>query len=323
MSIDVSVIIPTYKRDVLLAQCLRSLFAQDYPRDKIEYVVIDDGGGAGLTGELLKRLAAEHGNLVLLTQRHQGPAVARNRGVKASRGGIICFIDDDCAAPGDWVRRMVAQHERNPDTAAVGGLTTTSTNCVPVLLGQFLANNSIQTHVNGEKQTIFFPTCNVSFKRRVIEAHPFNEHFPLPGGEDLELFWRLFKEGHRFLWDKGIEVIHYRHDTLMSCLYQAYIYGRGNFLAQYLHQDQPLLHEIKTGKIDFWAATCVNLLKAFRFSLLQGRALIREMGITGFVPKAEVYIGFFWHKIFYVAGNIVEYFRAKEDMRSYLKDEAA
>jgi GT2 family glycosyltransferase len=314
MSIDVSVIVPTYRRDFLLAQCLDSLAVQDYPPEKVEWIVIDDSGNRSLDRSWYKG-REKFPALTVLFQDHQGPAVARNRGIQVARGNIICLIDDDCVAGKGWLRSMVQQHEEHPEMAAVGGLTVTSTDRIPVLLGQFLANNSIQTYINGEKETIFFPTCNVSFKRRVLEEHRFNEHFPLPGGEDLELFWRLFKSGHRFLWKKEIQVIHYRHDTLMSSLRQAYIYGRGNFLVQYLHQDHPLLHELKTGRMDFWFAAFVNFFKATRFSFLQGRALIQEKGVTGLFQKIEVYAGFFWNKIFYLAGNIVEYFRIKTDMQ--------
>jgi len=41
-----SVVIPTYRRPERLVACLRSLAALDYPRDRFEVIVVDDGSGA-------------------------------------------------------------------------------------------------------------------------------------------------------------------------------------------------------------------------------------------------------------------------------------
>lgn len=313
MGVHVSVIIPTFKREILLAQCLDSLFAQDYPQELMEILVINDGG-SGPTSTLIEQLRSCHANLRVLNQDHQGPAAARNLGVASSRGDIICFIDDDCVAAKDWVTAMVSSHQEQPSMAAIGGLTLTATDKTAVLLGQFLANGSIETGINGNRETIFFPTCNVSFKRHVLEAEKFNEAFPLPGGEDLELSWRLYKKGYRFLWKKEIRVTHFRNDTLRSCVGQAYKYGRGNFLVQSLHGDHPLLKELQTEKLRFWTATLVNVLKIPRFSYLLGKALIQEHQITSPFKKASVYALFALHKIFYIAGNIEEFFRVKADL---------
>lgn len=313
MGVEISVIIPTHRRDILIAQCLESLFVQDYPQDRIELMVIDDSGNVP-ADRLLNKLRVGHSNLRILSQQHKGPAAARNLGIRSSKGRIICFIDDDCVAAKNWVSSMARAHDQHPDIAAIGGTTVTSTDKIPVLAGQFLATGSIETQINGNKETIFFPTCNVSFKRHVLEVSGFDEKFPLPGGEDLELFWRLFKRGHRFVWDKSILVIHHREDTLRSFLKQAFVYGRGNYLVQHLHQDQPLLKELKTGTFQFWIATLLNIFKIPRFSYVLGRKLIKEYNIDSPAKKVAVYGHFLIHKIFYIVGNIAEFLRINKEM---------
>jgi sulfatase maturation enzyme AslB (radical SAM superfamily) len=109
-------------------------------------------------------------------------------------------------------------------------------------------------------------------------------------------------------------VIHYRNDTLRSCMGQAYKYGRGNFLVQSLHHDHPLLKELRTEKFGFWIATLINALKIPRFSYILGTAVIREHKITSLSKKAAVYAIFALHKICYIAGNIVEFFRVRSDL---------
>ncbi len=312
MNIDISVVIPTYKRIERLENCLKSLFVQDYHKDRYEIIVVDDGKDERAKS-MLAQLQENNSNLRYLAQDHRGPAVARNRGAQASFGQIIAFIDDDCGVCDGWLRAMAESHRKNPEIVAIGGLTFTSTQKSPVLVSQFLSNCSIETYVNGKKEVTFFPTCNVSLKRHVFDKYKFNETFLLPGGEDLEFFWRLFKEGYRFIWDKDITVIHYRDDTILEFFGQAYIYGRGNLLAQHLHKDQPLLKEIKTGKISFWVATLINALKIPRFSYLLGNRLIQQVSIKDIHKKLSIYVYFALHKIFYLMGNIVEFIRIRRE----------
>ncbi|MDD5115943.1 MAG: glycosyltransferase [Candidatus Omnitrophica bacterium] len=308
---DISIVIPTYKRYDLLKQCLDSVLQQDYPLDGYEVIVVDDAC-EGIIKGMLEGLMGRYPNLRYLTQAHRGPAAARNLGIRSCRGDIIGFIDDDCLVDKDWVRLMVQAHLNAHEIAAVGGLTVAYTAKSTVLASQFLSNCSIETFYRGSSQVIFFPTCNVSLKKEIFQAFRFDENFPAPGGEDLEFFWKLFKDGYRFVWDKKIRTVHYRDETTSSFLKQAYIYGRGNFLAQYLHGDHPLLKELKTGSVSFWCASFINIMKIPRFSYLLGRKLIKESGIKSTWKKLSIYAYFLLHKIFYILGNISEYIRTRD-----------
>src|SRR5436190_21831253 len=89
-----SVVVPTHERGPALRACLESLAALDYPPERYEVIVVDDGGSAPLD-ELLDPL---HGRLrvELLAQRRAGPAGARNAGVMRAGGEVLAFTDDDC-----------------------------------------------------------------------------------------------------------------------------------------------------------------------------------------------------------------------------------
>jgi MoaA/NifB/PqqE/SkfB family radical SAM enzyme/GT2 family glycosyltransferase len=311
VSIDISIVIPTYKRRDRLRECLGSVFRQDYQPDKFEVVVVDDNSDYE-TERLLRGFKKTYPKLRFLAQNHKGPAAARNLGSKVSQGEIIGFVDDDCTVSADWVKLMVQEHREHPQIAAVGGATSLPGNKTSILVSQFLSTHSIETVINGKKEVIFFPTCNVSFKKRILDKYQFNEKFPLPGGEDLELFWRIFSSKERFIWKKNIQVTHYRQDSLGSFIRQAYSYGRGNFLTRHLHNNHPLLKELKTGKISFWTAALINILKIPRFSFLLGNMLIEEGGIRSISKKLSVYAYFTLHKIFYIVGNIAEFLGIKQ-----------
>ncbi len=85
-----SIIIPAYNRGKLLKIALNSVFAQTF--SDYEVIIVDDGSTDG-TKEIVS--AAKRKNLSYVYQENQGPAAARNRGLKAARGRFVCFLDSD------------------------------------------------------------------------------------------------------------------------------------------------------------------------------------------------------------------------------------
>src|SRR5262245_35313420 len=90
----ISVIIPTYERVGQLSVCLGALVAQDYPRDHFEVLVVDDGSAT--SPEAGVDAFRDRLNVQFLTQRHAGPATARNFGAAHAKGDFLAFTDDDC-----------------------------------------------------------------------------------------------------------------------------------------------------------------------------------------------------------------------------------
>jgi|GEM_PF-3417899 len=115
----VSVIIVTYNRQDTLEKALRSLFVQDYPQDKYEIIVVDDGS-TDRTDNLVKRLQKDY-PFVYLKQEHKLSASARNLGIKKAKGEIICFLDSDCIAPSNWISSIINLYQLHPEVVSVGG----------------------------------------------------------------------------------------------------------------------------------------------------------------------------------------------------------
>jgi glycosyltransferase involved in cell wall biosynthesis len=88
---EVSVVVPTHNRAVLLCQTLRSAVAQR--EVDLEVVVVDDGSADG-TGEAVAGLRDDRVRLVR-HERSQGVSAARNRGIAEARGAWVAFLDDD------------------------------------------------------------------------------------------------------------------------------------------------------------------------------------------------------------------------------------
>lgn len=87
----VSVIVPTYNCSELLPQAVRSVLSQGLSNEDLELIVVDDGS----TDDVAAALAPFDGAVTLLRQGNAGPAAARNRGVAASRGVFVTFLDAD------------------------------------------------------------------------------------------------------------------------------------------------------------------------------------------------------------------------------------
>lgn len=88
----VSVIIPAYNRETMIAECLKSVLAQSH--QNFEVIVIDDGS-TDSTVELVKKLQAQDDRIYLICNQHQGVSVARNTGLDAAKGEFVFFLDSD------------------------------------------------------------------------------------------------------------------------------------------------------------------------------------------------------------------------------------
>jgi glycosyltransferase involved in cell wall biosynthesis len=117
----VSVVVPTWNRAALLSDCLASLRRQDYPQDRFEILVVDDGS-TDSTSEVVRRLRLQPGpEIRYVHQAHGGLNVARNAGIAASRGDPICFVDDEADVPSGWLQALVGGALRHPEAGCLGG----------------------------------------------------------------------------------------------------------------------------------------------------------------------------------------------------------
>jgi glycosyltransferase involved in cell wall biosynthesis len=102
----VSAVIPTFNRANLVCEAVESVLQQSYRN--MEVIVVDDGS----TDDTLVRLQAYGDRVRVISQSNAGPAVARNRGISASKGEIVAFLDSDDLWLPNKIERQVALMER-------------------------------------------------------------------------------------------------------------------------------------------------------------------------------------------------------------------
>jgi GT2 family glycosyltransferase len=182
-----SVVIPTYRRELLLRRCLTALIEQRQVSGRFEIVVVDDGRSTD-TRKLVEWLgsagAAESPELRYVPQRHgvRGPAAARNTGWRAARAPIIAFTDDDTIPAPDWLCEGLAAMADG--AAAVAGHVTVPLPAVPTDWERNTAG------LDGAE----FVTANCFVRREVLSAlGGFDERFTSAWREDSDLYFSLLE----------------------------------------------------------------------------------------------------------------------------------
>lgn len=94
MKTKVSIIIPAYNIRDYIEKCLQSVLDQDYEKDSLEIIVVDDGSTDG-TSEILDEYSSKNNSIKVIHKLNEGVSAARNDGIKASTGEYIFFFDGD------------------------------------------------------------------------------------------------------------------------------------------------------------------------------------------------------------------------------------
>jgi glycosyltransferase involved in cell wall biosynthesis len=223
-----SVVIPTYDRPAALARLLESLANLDYPADRYEILVVNDGGPP-----LEAVVAAFAGRLRLLSQANAGPGAARNLGAAAAGGEFLAFTDDDCLVTPGWLAGLATALASRPE-ALCGGRTVNGLPANPYAaasqaLLDFLALRYRPGHLLGA----CFPSENLALaKAAFFDVGGFNPD--LRHGEDRELSYRWAALGRPFAVAPEAVVRHHHHLDLAGFLRQHFAYGRGTGLLRRL-----------------------------------------------------------------------------------------
>ncbi len=106
---NLSVVVATHNRGVLLRRLLGTLAGQTLAPERFEAVVVDDGSTPP-AAEALEGLSTPF-DLTLVRQSNAGPASARHRGIGAARGDIVVIIDDDMELGPEFLSRHLEAHE--------------------------------------------------------------------------------------------------------------------------------------------------------------------------------------------------------------------
>jgi glycosyltransferase involved in cell wall biosynthesis len=233
-----SVVIPTYNRLDMLVRVLDALHSQmDAP--PFEVIVVNDGS----TDETDHVMSARQG-ITFRTQPNSGPGRARNHGVSLARGRYVLFIGDDTVPE----PRFLAEHARvhreagdDPLAACLGytgwprGERVTAfmdyINDYGLQFGYKLIRHGAVVPFN------FFYTSNISIDRTVLGNEPFDTTFPSAAWEDIELAFRLDRQGLKIHYNERAVTRHYHPMTIDSFARRQYTVGKSGAIFYEKHPE--------------------------------------------------------------------------------------
>ncbi len=203
MPTPLSVVLATYNRRPILDRTLDALAGQTQ-RD-FRTVVVDDGSSDDTWQYLQARAGGARGPaLEIAHQQNQGPGQARNRALRLVEQGLVLFLGDDVIPRPSFVAEHRAGHDGTPDVApprAIVGFTDWCRSRMRVTpLLEMINQEGHQfgyAHMTPGEVVPFtcFYTSNVSLPREILGDDPFDPSFAGYGWEDVELGYRLSRQG--------------------------------------------------------------------------------------------------------------------------------
>ena len=198
MTPDVSVVIPAYNAEGFIRQCLSGIAAQTLARERFEIILVDDGSRDN-TFRVCEAIKAELGleSLRLVQQANAGPASARNQGIRQAQAAIVAFLDSDCVPHPGWLAALIKPLLECSELQGVEGQTLPMEGKISQL-----------HHIVENRQGGLYWTCNIAYRKAVLLAvGGFDEGFPLPSGEDIDLAQRIQRQG-KILFEPAAVVEH-------------------------------------------------------------------------------------------------------------------
>ena len=235
-----TVIVPTYDRRRLLELTLDSLAKQDLHRDRFEVLVVDDGSSDDTAAAV--RGFEDRLDLRYFYQPDEGYRVARARnvGIRHARGEVCVFVDSGVLLHSASLSAHVHAHDAAAEPLALNGYVYCFNldNEDARLIRKAVDVDDIDSTIASLSRTGTWPdvrepfyerysddfghlpapwlmywTCHASARtEQVRSVGLYDEEFRQWGGEDLDLAYRLHRDGARLGVLREASSLHYPHD---------------------------------------------------------------------------------------------------------------
>ncbi len=219
----ISVVIATRNRQALLAQTLDSLASQDWPADRLE-VVVADNGSSDATAEVVTSLGRRCGAPLVryLFVATPGKSAAVNQALAIATGDLVALTDDDVRADPDWLSRLAAAFDETGADFVAGRVKPAWESAPPDWLSPSLygviavpENGDERVPIEAAQQRVMPIGANMAVRREVVQrigglrADLGKLDGSLRTGEDHEFFLRMLRAGFSGVYEPTA-VVHHR-----------------------------------------------------------------------------------------------------------------
>jgi glycosyltransferase involved in cell wall biosynthesis len=266
---SLTIAICTKDRPARLARLLKSLLlvttASRFPRTEV--LVVDNASVDSATRDAV----AAFDGVKYIFEPRAGLNFARNAALHHAAGDLLAFLDDDVVVDRGWLDGLFAAWEGSPSAGGFTGL---------VLPYRLETEAQIQFEQRGGFGRGFEPKrfhvasadnplhpvgagiigagCNMAFDRAlVLGIGGFDEALdtgaPLPGGGDLDIFYRVLRSGRMMVYEPRYAVYHEHRESLPQLRRQYWSWGVGfmAFLTKSRRHD-PALRCKQTAMLRWW-----------------------------------------------------------------------
>jgi GT2 family glycosyltransferase len=238
-----SIIIPTHNRAEILLLCLEAVSRLEADSSSFEVIIVDNLS-TDHTKDACTAFADSHPNLTVryIFEGTQGVSYARNRGVKDTRGEIICLLDDDSPPTPKWLDALL-QPFSDPKVGCAGGPS------VPDFQGQQVPDwlkGDLQGLLSGYGLPFKEPTpvsrwehyplsCNMAIRKKLFdELGYFRTDLDRTGNQalaagDTEMADRIHKAGWKVMYVPDAPVNHFVPPGRLT---KTHVYRIGRGLAE-------------------------------------------------------------------------------------------
>lgn len=261
----ISIIVPVYNVARYLNRCIDSLINQEY--ENIQIVLVDDGSTDG-SSQICDEYKEKDGRITVIHQPYAGVSDARNKGIKASEGEYILFLDSDDEAMPNYASKLY-------ETLISNDLDIAQCCLIRVKNGEYVNKGEVKEGVqifNGiEMQMKIFERnryfsmclCGKLFKKELFDGLEF------PVGrinEDESLIYLLMYRAKRIgIIDDYLYLYHYNSDSITEKKYN--IHRLDSF---YMLREKYAFFKEK-GHTDFADKTANEYFSQMSVALLNGR----------------------------------------------------
>jgi glycosyltransferase involved in cell wall biosynthesis len=308
-----SVIVITRNRSASIPEALEALSKLNYP--DFEVIVVDSSDEAEKikTAEVAARFGAKY-----VFEPRRGQALARNTAIPIATGEILAFTDDDCIPSPDWLAKKaenfsdpavwactgrVVQHTREGagdlfEEVAGQDLGTTkrvfTRDDLNFGVGVLLAN-AMKVFAKHMKSGAPVPWClghgsSMAFRREAFRQNGgFDERYgwgqPFGGCEDIEIFYRTLKSGHKLVYEPAAVIRHKHRFSAEEVFRTRYIYSyAGAAFMRAQKQDSLMIFQ-------FYGRLIQLLIKSAQYKILRNKELAKSFGsdLSGFIAGWKSY----------------------------------
>ena len=312
-------IVCTRAPPAMLARCLDSIRPLRHRRN-FELLVIDNAPPDNATAEVVRSCP----DVRRVVKPRPGLDFALNRGWREATGELVAFLDDDGVVDSGHLDGLDEACGENPDAGAFTGLV------MPLKLessAQVLFEKRNGFRRGFEKKRygarlpgnplyptgagIFGAGCSMVIRRSLLEAlGGFDEALdtgaPLPGGGDLDIFYRIVRSNHPLVYEPRMMVFHEHRATEPALRRQCYTWGLG-FMA-YLS---------KTYRCDREQRPILRRLAGWWF-MDQVRQL-RDAGLGRHALPASMILAELWDGIVGLSGGYARSLRRIQVIRHHVR----